>query len=101
MLAAALRRRREPRSRGSADRLKGAAVTRVTTAFIGALARFEAAFGGWWGHGLPDHGLTPDQRHWRGVWREVRRGVLDNGNDQAKALVNEIESQLGDGNDGR
>lgn len=97
-LNVAMRRRREAEARKRdyeercRERLQNVAATKVTTAFIGALARFEEGFGECWGHGLPEGELTPRQARWREVWRQVRKGVLDNGNDQAHALMKEIET---------
>lgn len=57
-------------------------VTRIQTAFIGALASFEATFGHLWGHG--EMKLTEKQDAWRKEWQRVRKEILDKGNDQIK-----------------
>lgn len=75
------------RSRG---RLAAIVRKKLTTSFVGALARFEEHFGAVWGRGLPDSRLTPEQRAWRGVWERCRTEVLNNGNNQARAVENEF-----------
>ena len=64
---------------------------KMTTAFIGALARFEQFFGEEiWGHGKPEEECTPEQLAWREVWEECRTEVLNNGNHQWRAVENEV-----------
>ncbi len=64
---------------------------KISTSFIGALARFEAHFGEVWGHGLDQSECTPGQLAWRKVWEEARTEVLNNGNAQSRA----VESEMG------
>lgn len=61
-----------------------------TTAFIGAIARFEQFFGDIWGHGLPEEECTAEQVSWREVWDLCRTEVLNNGNAQLRAMENEV-----------
>lgn len=64
---------------------------KMKTAFIGALARFEQAFGpALWGHGLPEASRTPAQRAARAEWERCRTEVLNNGNGQLRAVENEV-----------
>jgi hypothetical protein len=64
---------------------------KITTSFIGALARFETFFGpDIWGHGKPEEDCTPEQLAWREVWEQCRTEVLNNGNNQLRAVENEI-----------
>ncbi len=61
------------------------------TGFIGALAKFEQHIGVvLWGHGKPDSECTPDQLAWRQVWEQCRAEILNNGNNQQRAVENEF-----------
>ena len=81
----------KPPDDGTKERLKDFASKKVTTAFVGALACFEEAFGHLWGHGYCWEDLTEDEREWFEIWRECRAAILDKGNDQAKALLEVVE----------
>jgi hypothetical protein len=74
----------------SRDRLERIVQKKMKTAFVGALARVERAFGALWGHGKSDLRLTPEERAWRAVWDECRTEILNNGNHQARALEAEF-----------
>jgi len=64
---------------------------KMTTAFIGALARFEQFFGPEiWGHGKSEEECTSEQLAWREVWEQCRTEVLNNGNNQLRAVENEV-----------
>lgn len=63
---------------------------KITTAFVGALARFEEYFGAAWGRGKPIHDCSPAELEARAVWDECRKAVLDNGNTQARGAEQEI-----------
>lgn len=63
---------------------------KVTTSFVGALARFEDFFGRLWGHGRPEQELSENERRWRELWRECRTEILNNGNNQVRALEAEL-----------
>jgi hypothetical protein len=65
---------------------------KLTTGFIGAIARFEEHIGReLWGHGKPESECTKEQLAWRAVWDDCRTEVLNNGNSQIRA----IESEMG------
>ena len=72
-------------------RLARIVATKHRTTLIGSLSRFEECFGALWGHGLDETELTETQRMWREVWQRCRTGVLDNGNQQLRALEKELE----------
>lgn len=97
MVRVSLRRQREePIRRAKRDqeihtRLKKVLSTKVTTAFVGALAELESAFGKIWGHGLPLNKLTENQKLWRGRWVEARDTILNLGNSQVRSLQNELD----------
>lgn len=63
---------------------------KLSTSFIGALSKFEQFFGHLWGHGLDERELTDVQRRWREAWEECRNEVLNNGNNQVRAVRAEL-----------
>lgn len=76
----------------SKKRLAKIADTKVRTVFIGALAKFEEKFGFLWGYGQ-EAPLTPEQEELKELWIQCRTEVLNHGNNQRRALLNEIENQ--------
>lgn len=58
------------------------------TTMIGAIARFEEAFGELWGH--RDNSPSIEQLKFRRIWDEVRKDILDNGNKQRRAAHDEV-----------
>jgi hypothetical protein len=64
---------------------------KATTAFIGALSRFEQRFGDLWGHGRPASQCSPDQLARRPLYDALRQDVLTNGNNQVRAVEREFE----------
>lgn len=86
--AEAHRRKYEDSSRA---RLLRILKKKLTTAFIGALARVESHLGAaLWGHGRPDCECSPAQLEWRRVWDECRTDILTNGNNQVRAVEAEL-----------
>lgn len=76
----------------SLARLRKIVIKKMTTAFIGAMAKFETHIGTeLWGHGLPAHKCTPDQLAWREVWQNCRNEILNHGNHQARSVEAELE----------
>lgn len=57
---------------------------RFQTTMIGSLARFEEYFGDLWENNHRDRERFED------MWEDVRNQILNNGNKQARAAVNEI-----------
>jgi len=76
---------------GSRRRLQKILEKKLTTSFIGALARFEALFGSLWGHGKDESELTENELAWRDLWVEARTEVLNNGNNQIRAIQQELQ----------
>lgn len=74
----------------SKKRLEKISTTKVTTVFIGALDVFEKTFGFLWGS--EDGPQTDEQDQWYELWQKARTQILDNGNAQLRALLNEIEN---------
>jgi len=56
------------------------------TTMIGSLARFEESFGHLW----EEEG--PDQQEYLDLWEYTRNSVLNNGNKQMRAAINEISN---------
>lgn len=76
----------------SRTRLMNAMQKRFNTTMVGALVAFEDEFGELWGNGLDTEELTPEQLEERDHWEKVRARVFDNGNDQARAAMDEISN---------
>ena len=57
---------------------------------IGSLAHFENTFGELWGHGKLDDNLTNEELYWHDKWEEVRTEILNNGNNQLRAAIDEM-----------
>ena len=60
------------------------------TTFIGALSAFEKEFGSLWGFGS-NKPLTEKQKSAADVWERVRIAILNNGNNQLRAVLNELQ----------
>lgn len=60
------------------------------TSFIGAISQFESYFGVLWGHGKPENKLTEQEKLWRERWNLVRTQILNNGNNQVRAVQQEL-----------
>lgn len=62
-----------------------------TTCFIGALDKIEKYIGvELWGHGKLESDCTPEQLFWRDVWEPCRTEILNNGNNQIRAMESEL-----------
>lgn len=62
--------------------------TKFKTTMIGALARFEESFGHLW----EEEG--PDQDEYADLWEYTRNSILNNGNKQMRAALNDLSSAL-------
>lgn len=62
---------------------------RFQTTMIGSLARFEEYFGDLWENNHRDRERFED------MWEDVRNQILNNGNKQARAAINEINDFFG------
>lgn len=74
----------------SRNRLLKILERKLKTSFIGALSRFEDRFGQLWGHGLQDDECSSEQLLWRDTWEQVRTDILNNGNNQLRAVQSEL-----------
>ena len=63
---------------------------KIRTTMIGALATFEDYFGNIWGFNKSEKDLSENQYHFRQLWAEARREVLNKGNMQIRAARDEI-----------
>lgn len=77
--------------KGSKNRLKNITNKKFRTCFISPLSEFELAFGEIWGHGLSEEELTSEQKVNRQKWEQIRQNILNKGNTQRRALLQEIE----------
>lgn len=71
--------------------LKKHITTKFRTTMIGSLAHFEEIFGMLWGHGKRNEDLTEEELEWKEKWMLARTEILNNGNDQLRASLNEID----------
>lgn len=94
-MGAASRVARESRQHSIAERSQAKLLRmiekKLTTSFIGALARFENYFGGLWAHGVDFVDLTPEEKEWRELWIQARTEILNNGNNQVRAIQQEVQ----------
>lgn len=74
----------------SKDRLLKNLKKKLQTCFIGDISVIEEILGYLWGAGLPEGKLTESQIKWKKVWNVIRKRMLDNGNDQIRAVENEL-----------
>lgn len=74
---------------GSRERLQRIIERKIRTSFIGALSRVEQHFGHLWGHDSRVS-LTPDQEKYRNIYDLLRNEILNNGNNQIRAIINEL-----------
>lgn len=91
MREAARRANNERYEQHSKETLKRHIKTKLNTTMIGALAKFEDMFGHLWGDKLHEDELTNEQLEFRRAWNIVRTEILNNGNNQLRALFAEIE----------
>jgi len=73
----------------SKRRLSKIVETKLKTSFIGALSNFEQEFGFLWGH-EQEGDLTKEQEFMKEIWERTRTSVLNNGNNQIRAVKSEI-----------
>jgi|TARA_Y100000004_G_C8881904_1_gene397974 hypothetical protein len=74
----------------SKDALFKASKKKIQTTMIGALSTIEEHFGFLWGFELSDDELTPEQKHVKSIFEDVRAKILDRGNTQIRSLESEF-----------
>jgi len=73
----------------SQNRLRQNVGKKIQTTMIGALSAFEENFGKLWGL-ESDVDLTDEQKMFRELWEKTRTDVLNKGNKQLRAAMEEI-----------
>ena len=69
---------------------------RIQTTMIGALHEFEKSFGYLWGQDKSeDEELTEKEDKFLDIWEDTRNKVLNNGNNQLRKAVSEINKIQG------
>jgi hypothetical protein len=63
---------------------------KFTTTFIGALSYIEQEFGHLWGRDKAPSNRTTEEKQWYDKWERLRTSILNNGNNQARAVLNEL-----------
>ena len=74
----------------SMSKIEGVIYKKFQTTMIGALARFEERFGYLWGQSKRPEELTIEEQDWREIWNLTRTEVLNNGNNQLRAIKEEL-----------
>lgn len=64
---------------------------RFQTTMIGALHEFEKAFGHLWGHDKNEDFLTESEEEFMYRWENVRNQILNNGNNQLRKCLSDLE----------
>lgn len=71
-------------------------VKRFQTTMIGALHEFEKSFGYLWGqHKSDDQELTDNELKFLDLWDETRNRILNNGNNQMRKAIVDLENITG------
>ena len=74
----------------SRDALFKASKKKIQTTMIGALSTIEEHFGFLWGLDSDEEKLTPEQKHVRSIFEDIRAKILDRGNTQIRNLESEL-----------
>ena len=87
----AMKKRHEEKiSQSSRKRLKEIVEKRIRTTMIGALAELErSSFGKLFGYDKTN--LTEEERKWKIIWDEIRTNILNQGNNQLREAVRDLE----------
>lgn len=76
----------------SKDKLKKVAKTKMRTSFIGALSATEKYFSELWEIFPEDDEETVNEKNfWKNTWELCRAEILNNGNNQLRAMEAEID----------
>ena len=74
----------------SKDALFKASKKKIQTTMIGALSTIEEHFGFLWGFEISEDQLTPEQKHVKSIFEDIRAKILDRGNTQIRSLESEF-----------
>lgn len=80
----------ERRKFAAQERLKQCISTHIRTTMIAAISAFEKKYGDLWGYNQQDE-LSDDQVAESLVWDETRTRILDVGNSQIRAALQELD----------
>ena len=75
----------------SREIMKKHITTKFRTTMIGTLDILEQQYGYKWGHGLSEEECTVEQLSERDRWQLIRTEILNNGNNQMRAALAEVE----------
>ena len=70
---------------------KNVLTKRFQTTMIGALFEFEQNFGYLWGLDKDERELTDQQEKFRSLWEDTRNQILNNGNNQLRKCLSDLE----------
>lgn len=71
-------------------------IKRFQTTMIGAISEFEKTFGYLWGIDKDeDQPLTEKEERFLGLWEDTRNRILNNGNNQLRKSITEIDKNSG------
>ena len=74
---------------------KSIVTKRFQTTMIGALYEFEENFGYLWGLHKDENDLTVQEQRFRLKWENTRNEVLNNGNNQLRKCLSDLEKTQG------
>lgn len=63
---------------------------KFNTTMIGSISLMEREFGELWGHGKTEEECNREEKYWRKKWNILRTELLNNGNNQLRASINEV-----------
>lgn len=75
----------------SRERLAKIISKKLEKTFIGNISEFESKFGFLWGHGKKESELDTDEAYFRKLWKELRNTILNKGNDNIRAVQDELD----------
>lgn len=68
---------------------------KLKTTMIGAISSIEKHLGYLWGFGKnKQEQLTEDEEYFLNIWEEVRQEILDKGNSQKRAILDELPNYV-------
>lgn len=83
---------RNIRKENSRNKLKALTKKRIQTTMIGALASIEKFFGHLWGQNKDEKDLSPQEKELDDLYEELRKEILDKGNNQIRLLNGELDN---------
>jgi hypothetical protein len=84
------------RAEKSKQRLINILDKKFKTTFIGAISSIEAEFGFLWGQDKAPGDRTRTEQEWYERWQRARTNILNNGNNQFRAIQNELQQYMVD-----